>query len=61
VLHLPDEHGVAEMEVRGGRVEPNLDHQWSAQRQSGAKVVQPDDIHASLGETGDLLVNCHGC
>ncbi len=57
VLHLADEHRVAEVQIGRGRVEADLHDQGSAEGEPGAKVVQPDDVHAALGQTGYLLVD----
>ncbi len=60
MLHLADEHGVAEMQIRRGRVEADLHDQGSTQGEPGPKVVQTDDVDAALGETGYLLLEVRG-
>jgi len=56
VLHLPDEHGVAEMQIGRRRVEANLDYERPAKRQPTTKVVQSDNVDAPLRQTGYLLL-----
>ena len=60
VLHLPDQHRVAEMQIGRRRVEADLDDERPAERQPSAKVVQPDDVDAPLSQAGDLLLDFDG-
>ena len=63
VLHLSDEHGVAKMEIRRSRIEPDLhDERLPGGRGSlefDSELGGADNIHASLGEVSELLVDSH--
>src|SRR5690606_11874625 len=63
VLHLPDQHRVAEVQIGRCRVEADLDHQrltgGCRPLQLRPKLTRADDVHTSFREIGQLLVNRH--
>ena len=60
MLHLADEDGVAEVQVRGGRVEADFHAQRTAEGQARFEVLFADELHEAFLKIGDLLVWCHG-
>jgi hypothetical protein len=48
VLHLPDEHGVPQMDVWSGRIEPYLDGERTPESQLRPEGVSGQDIDAAL-------------
>ena len=63
VLHLPEEHGVAQVQVGRRRVEADLDGERATgvrrAFELGLQFGEPDDVDAALGEVGELLVEGH--
>ncbi len=64
VLHLANEHGVAEVQIWRGRIEPHFHDQRPPRLlrpiELALQVVAADDVHAAFGEVGQLLVYGHG-
>jgi hypothetical protein len=64
VLHLADEHRVAQVQVRRRRVEPDLDDERAAcggrSLELEAELGGPDHVHTAFGQISELLVNRHG-
>ena len=60
VLHLPHDHGVAEVDVGSGRIEADLDRERLPARELRLQVVALDEIDRALGEEGQLFVEIHG-
>ena len=63
VLHLPKQHGVAQVQVGRGRIESDLDRQRLAvcgrALELRAQLAGADDVDASLRQIGQLLVDGH--
>ena len=57
VLHLADENGVAQMQIRGCRIEPGFDAEGAASLQALAKVFFTDQFGHTFADVGDLLVD----
>jgi len=60
VLHLANQHGVAKMQIGRRGIESHLHDEWTAEGESCAQIVQPDDVHAPLHESRHLLVDGSG-
>ena len=63
LLHLPDQHRVAEVQIGRRRVEPHLDGERPACLESTGKpcreLVSANDIHTPTGQDFQLRTNIH--
>ena len=63
VLHLPQQHRVAEVQIGRGRIEPHLDGQRLASPaesfELGLQFGGTDDVHAAFGQVGELFIQSH--
>ena len=59
VLHLPDQNGVAEVQVGRRRVEADLDRERAALRELGLERLRRDDVHRPAREPGEGFLCAH--
>ena len=63
VLHLAQQHGVAQVQIGRGRVEAGLDAQFAAGfgglDQAFAQVFFADDLRHAFAQVGELFVDGH--
>jgi len=59
VLHLAEEHGVAQVQIGRRGVESGLHAQRPPGLQPLAEVLFADDFGHTFGEVGDLLIDVH--
>ena len=59
MLHLPDDHRVAEVNVGSGGIEAHFDCERFAARDFLAQIFAVDEIDRSFGEKFELFVEVH--
>src|SRR5206468_95305 len=59
VLHLADDNGVAEVDVRGGGIEPDLDGDRLPARDLRLQIVALNEVDRALCQEVELFVDGH--